>query len=98
MNLSSLQSRVRALRRKLALYRAQLVLQHLADELCLQWASAHAGRQPLPDPHAFILRTANAGFRLPSFTAVFRYLERCRAENQPPTPQCLLRTLLPRTW
>ena len=98
MNISALQSRVRALRRKLALPRARLVVQRMADELCLQWTSAQAGRQPLPDSHAFILRTANAGFRLPSFTAVFRYLERCRAENQPPNPQCLPRTLLPRTW
>ena len=98
MNISALQSRVRALRRQLALPGARLILQRMADDLCLEWSCAQADGRPLPDPHAFILRTAKAGFRLPSFTAVFRYLERCRAENQPPDPQRLLRTLLPRTW
>ena len=38
MNISQLQSRVRALRRKLVRPRARLLIQRLADEVCLEWA------------------------------------------------------------
>ena len=85
MNLAALRSRVRALRRKLVLARAQVILYRMAEEECLRWDCAQdAGKTP-PEPHAFIHRVVKAGFRLPSFTEVIRYLNRCRPKDQPPT-------------
>ncbi len=97
MNIDALRSRVRALQRKLALPRAQLVLQRMADELCQEWSCAQAEAQLIPHPQAFVRHVAKAGFRLPSFSAVVRYLERCRSETRLPDSLHLLRTLLPWT-
>ena len=95
MNLAALRSRVRALRRKLVLARAQVVLYRMAEEECLRWDCAQdAGKTP-PEPHAFILRVVKAGFRLPSFTEVIRYLNRCRSGDNPPDTFQLYRTLIP---
>ena len=38
---------------------------------------------------------ASAGFRLPSFMAVYKYLERCRANNSLPDREDLLHVLIP---
>ena len=93
--LSSLRARVRALQRKLAPQLALLRLRRLAEEHCLQSSVARADRQPPPESHAFILRVASAGFRLPSFMAVHKYLERCRANNSLPDREDLLHALTP---
>ncbi len=95
MEIRSLRSRIRALKRKLARPLAQLAIRSMSDELCLEWTCAQADRQPFPNPQDFVIRVAGSGYRLKSFTAVMRYLESCRAENQPPDPWRLLRTLLP---
>ena len=95
--INGLRSRVRALKRKLARPLAELHLQRMADELCLEWTCARADRQPFPNSQAFVIRVAGSGYRLHTFTAVVRYLERCRAQNQPPDPRDLLQTLLPWT-
>ena len=82
-------SRVSALKRKLARPLAELHLQRMARELCLEWTCAQADRQPFPGPQTFVIRVAKAGYRLHTFTAVVRYLERCRLEKptaQPPLP------------
>ena len=54
MNLSSLQARVRSLRRKLALPYAQLMVQRMADNLCSEWSRAQVENQPTPSPQAFV--------------------------------------------
>ena len=90
-------SRVRALKRKLARPLAELRLQRVASELCLEWTCAQADRQPFLGSQAFVIRGAKAGYRLRTFTAVVRYLGRCRLENQPSGPWRLLPPLLPRT-
>ena len=87
MNISQLQSRIRALRRKLVRPRAQLLIQRLADDLCLEWACGQADRKPLPD--------AKAGFRLSTFAAAARYLNSRRSENRPPESIDIVRALLP---
>ena len=93
--LSSLRARVRALQRKLAPQLALLRLRRLAEEHCLQ-SSAALRRPPTPSRvHAFIRRVASAGFRLPSFMAVHKYLERCRAKNSLPDREDLLHALIP---
>ena len=93
--LSSLKARVRALQRKLAPELAILRLRRLAEEHCLQASAARADRQPPPDSHAFILRVAAAGFRLTSFMAVHKYLERSRDNNNLPDREHLLQALIP---
>ncbi len=99
MNLSSLRARIRSLRRKMALPYAQVMLQREADDLCTQWAVAQAEKRPTPSPQAFVRRVAQAGFHLPTFAAAARYLERCAGLRQEPsrepTPELLLRALLP---
>ena len=95
--INGLRSRVRALKRKLARPLAELHLQRMARELCLEWTCAQADRQPFPGPQTFVIRVAKAGYRLHTFTAVVRYLERCRADIQPPGTWRLLPTLLPWT-
>ena len=63
MSLSSeingLRSRVRALKRKLARPLAELRLQRMAGELCLEWTCAQADRQPFPNADA--IRPKNHG-------------------------------------
>ena len=93
--LSSLKARVRALQRKFARELAALRLRRLAEEHCLQSSAARADRQPHPESHAFIRRVVSAGFRLPTFMAVHKYLERCRADNSLPDCEDLLRALIP---
>ena len=93
--LSSLRARVRSLRRKLAPQLALLRLRRLAEEHCLQSSVAQADRQPPPDTHAFILRVAAAGFRLTTYMAAHKYLERCRDSNPLPDRENLVRALIP---
>ena len=95
MNLAALRSRVRALRRKLVLVRAQVILYRMAEEECLEWARAQDQGKTPPEPHDFIQRVVKAGFRLPSFTGVISYLSRCRPKDQPPDTVQLYKTLIP---
>ena len=91
----ALRARVRALQRILAPELAVVRLRRLAGDFCLQSLAVRAGGQPPPQPHAFIQRVASAGFRLPSFMAVHKYLERCRFKNILPDREDLLRYLVP---
>ena len=93
--LSSVKARVRALRRKLARELALLRLRRLAEEHCLQSSVAQADRQAPPDSYAFILRVAAVGFRLSTFMAAHKYLERCRDNNALPDRENLVRALIP---
>ena len=74
---------------------AALRLRRLAEEHCLQSSVAQADRQPPLESHAFIRRVASAGFRLSTFMAVHKYLERCRANNSLPDREHLVRALIP---
>ena len=91
----ALRSRVNALRRKMALELAVVRLRRLAQEYCLQWTVALADRRPAPESHPFILRVADAGFRLPTFMAAHNYLNRCLRQDTLPDCDGLLRSLLP---
>ena len=77
----SLQARVRALRRIMAKELAVVRVRRLAEEFCIESLVGRADRQPPSHPHVFIQRVASAGFRLPSFMAVHKYLERYRFED-----------------
>ncbi len=95
MTLSQIRSRIYALKRKLARPLAQLALQRMSEELALEWGRAEVDRQPMPDPHPFVLRVVKAGYHLSTFTRVMRYLDRCRDRAEAPDSGQLLRTLLP---
>lgn len=93
--LCQLRRRVDALRRRLAPQLAVLRIHRLADEFCLQWAVAVADQRPLREFRPFILRIASHGFRLPTFTALAKYLERCRDASEFPQCSQIVRVLLP---
>ena len=93
--MGSLQARVRALQRILAKELAVVRLRRLSEEFCIESLVVQANGEPPSHPHVFIQRVASAGFRLPSFMAVHKYLERCRDRNDLPEREDLLRALIP---
>ena len=90
-----LQARVRSLQRILAPELAVVRLRRLSEEFCIESTVVRASGEPPAQPQAFIQRVASAGFRLPSFMAVHKYLERCRDRNDVPDREDLLRALIP---
>ena len=94
-SLSEIRRQVDALRRRLAPELAVLRLHKLAKEFRFQWDTAIANHQPAPEPHPFILRIAGAGFRLNTFMALQKYLDRCRDRNNHPQPRDIVTNLLP---
>ena len=93
--LRSLRRRVDALLRRFAREIAIVRLTRLAREFSLQWTVAVADRQSPPESHPFILRVADAGFRLTTFMSVHKYLERCRDQNTLPDSNKMVQSLLP---
>ena len=91
----SLQARVRALQRILAPELAVVRLRRLSEEFCIESSVDQANGEPPAQPQSFIQRVAAAGFRLPSFMAVHKYLERCRDRNDLPDREDLLHALIP---
>ncbi len=93
--MSSLRSRVNALRRKMALEYAIVRLWTLADEYCLEWAVAVGWRNDPPDNFVFARRVVSAGHLFPDGGAMHRYLDKCRDRGEIPDTRQLLLTLLP---
>ncbi len=93
--MGELRSRIRALQKKMALELAIVRLRPLVREFRLQWFVALTDRKPLPEPRSFGFRVVRAGFRLPTFMAVNRYLEKCRRKKVEIDDHELLRTLIP---
>ena len=93
--LSGLRRRVDALLRKYAKEVAVVRLRRLTQEYSLEWTVAVADRQSPPETHPFILRVADAGFRLTTFMSVHKYLERCRNQNNVPDSTKMVQALLP---
>ena len=91
--LSGLRRRVDALLRKYAKEVAVVRLRQLTEEFSLQWTVAIADHQPPPDTHPFILRVADAGFRLTAFMSVHEYLETCRSQNTLPDSDKMVQAL-----
>ena len=83
--MGELRSRIRALQKKMALELAIVRLRRLVKEFRLQWFVALTDRKPLPQPRSFGFRVVKAGFRLPTFMGVNRYLEKCRRKRSKST-------------
>ena len=93
--MNGLRARVDALRRKMVFELAILRLSRLVNEFCMQYNAASLDRRTLPTFHDLVRRVSSAGLWLPSITAVYRYLVRCRSRNEVPEPEDLLRVFLP---
>ncbi len=94
-SLAGLANRVRALRRKLYRPRHEVLLGRHANQLCEEWTDAQSQNKPLPDPHNFIRKVADSGFRFLPFTGTFGYLDYCRRRKKEPDQKLLLDALLP---
>ena len=93
--MGEIRSRIRALQKKMAPELAIVRLRRLVKEFRLQWFVALTDRKPLPQPRSFGFRVVKAGFRLPTFMGVNRYLEKCRRKKVEIDDHELLRTLIP---
>ena len=96
MSLSQIRNAIDALCRKYAIPLAIYRLRPLAEEFSQQWSVAEADRKPAPESHPFIRKIALAGFSLPTFMELHKYIERCRRNNTRPDVKGIIRCLLPR--
>ena len=90
MTLSQIRSRVNALKRKFAPELAIIKLRRIAESVSDNWDPD----QP-PEPADVIARVAKAGFRLPTFMRLRRYLEDTRRQGDVPMPEEIVLNLLP---
>ncbi len=93
--MNALRARVNALRRKMARPLAVLRLYRLAYQYCIDYYAALVNRLDPPDSRAFIDRVVSAGYGLPTFMAVHKYLERCLSRGAEPDADTILHSLLP---
>ena len=93
--LSYVRSRINALRRKFALEISHNRIRPIAEDFCTDSYAAAMDRKPLPDYWAFVRKVVDAGYRMPTFGAVHRYLAQCATNEVLPGVENLLRALLP---
>ncbi len=90
MTISELRRRINALKRKFAPELAVLKLRRIADAVSDDWDPSEP-----PEPHDVIQRIADAGFRLPRFMWLRRYLDDIRRQEDVPEPESIVLQLLP---
>ena len=90
MTISELRRRVNALNRRFAPELAIIKMRRLAQAVSDDWDPD----QP-PEPHDVIQRVAKAGFRLPTFMRLRRYLDDTIRQGDVPEPECIVLDLLP---
>ena len=93
--LSYVRSRINALRRKFALEISHNRLRPMVEDFCSDSYAAALDRKPLPDAHTFVRKVVDAGYRMPTFGAVHRYLAKCATDKVLPGVEHLLGALLP---
>ena len=86
MTLSQIRTQIQALQRKYAKELLIYRLRRQADQVYNQWARAVGDRQDPPQPHSIIRKFAAAGFFLPTYNSLHRYLEDLRQEGSIPNP------------
>ncbi len=96
MTISSLQARIRALRRKLIVPLTQLRVSKLADEWVEDWQTAQAEDQPLPKPITFLQKVAKAGLWYLGCSNALSYLERCARDKREPDPAQIFQRFFPK--
>ena len=90
MTISQIRRRIDALKRKFAPELAIIRLRRIAEAVSDDWDPD----QP-PEPHDVIQRIAKAGFRLPTFMRLRRYLDDTQGEGEVPEPDRIVLNLLP---
>ena len=90
MTLSQLRRRVNALKRKFAPELAIIKLRRVAEAVADDWTPS----QP-PSSADVIKRIARAGFRLPAFPRLLRYLDDTRQKRDVPLPNTIVLNLIP---
>ena len=90
MTLSQIRRRVNILKRRFAPELAIIKLRRIAESVSDNWDSD----QP-PEPADVIARVAKAGFRLPTFVRLRRYLEDNRRQGDVPESEAIVLNLLP---
>ena len=94
-SLASIRRQVDALKRKFAPELAIIRLSRVANEITELWHIAIANKQPKPDPYACVRKVADAGFRLHTYMAFEKYLQRCIDDDRRPVIRGIITTLLP---
>ena len=90
MTISQLRRRVDALKRRFARELAIIKLRRIAESVSDQWDPSEP-----PEPADVIGRISNAGFRLPTFAQLSRYLKDTRRQGDIPEPESIVLQLLP---
>ena len=90
MTLSELRRHIDALKRKFARELAVIKLRRVAEAVANDWTPSEP-----PEPSDVIRRIAKAGFRLPTFARLHRYLDDTRREGDVPYPNTIVLSLLP---
>ena len=90
MTISQLRRRIDALKRKFARELAIIKLRRIADAVADDWDP-----ECLPEPADVIRRIADAGFRLPTFARLSRYLKDARRQGEVLDPESIVFELLP---
>ena len=94
----SLQARVRALQRKYAPQLAFIRLRKLAEDHVLECEKARGEHKPQPETHSFTRKIVKAGFRLRTFMALHKCIDRFREKDAIPEPRDILLALIPLDW
>ena len=90
MTISQIRRRIAALKRKFAPELTIIKLRRIAEAVADDWTPD----QP-PEPSDIIERIAKAGFRLPTFAGLARYLNDTRLPGDVPDPGAIVLHLLP---
>ena len=93
MTISQLRRRVNALNRRFAPELAIIKLRRIAESVADDWDPSEP-----PEPADVIRRIADAGFRLPTFVRLSRYLKDTRRQGDVPEPESIVLDLLPWAW
>ena len=90
MTVSQLRRRIDALKRRFAPELAIIKLRRIAEAVSDEWDPSEP-----PAPADVIGRIAKAGFRLPTFASLGRYLNDIRRQADVPDPGAIVLSLLP---
>ena len=90
MTISQIRRRINALKRRFATELAIIKLRRIAEAVADHWDPD----QP-PKPADVIARVAKAGFRLPTFIRLRRYLDDTIRQGDAPEPEAIVLDLLP---
>ena len=93
MTVSQIRRRVNILKRKFAPELAIIKLRRIAESVADHWNPSEP-----PEPADVIGRIADAGFRLPTFVRLRRYLEDTRRQDDVPESEAIVLNLLPWAW